>query len=241
MFQWTRAQRELSTAEVAQLTPEAIINDQVRTECVKRLKLINVTKRPKDNTNKAAVLVPLCIHNGKLGLLYTLRSNKVSTNRGQVSFPGGMKDKTDPTLEDTALRETWEELRIPKDSVDVWGSANLIERKHVTVLPVLGFIGEVNPKKLHVNTHEVEEAFVQPLEMLCEPAHCRFTQFKDNYTLPTYLGGDHKIWGLTAVITHVVLSALIPDVYKHKLVYLKSIDQVKQNSSTSTSSEAQKC
>lgn len=196
-----------------------------------------MTKKSINGVSQAAVLVPLCIHNGKLGLLYTLRSNKVSMNRGQVSFPGGKKDSNDATLEDTALRETWEELHIPMDTVDVWGSGNLVERKHVSVLPVLGFIGEIDPKNLPVNTHEVEEAFVQPLEKLCDPAFCRYTQFRDNYTLPTYIGGDHKIWGLTAVITHLVMNALVPGVYKHKIAYLKPIKG--DSEKTSTSSKAQ--
>lgn len=152
-------------------------------------------------------------------------------NRGQVSFPGGMKDKNDETLEDTALRETWEELKIPKSSVDVWGSGNLISRRDVTVLPVLGYIGEVDPKKLNVNKSEVEEAFVQPLEKLCDPALSRYTHFRNQYTLPTYLGGSHKIWGLTAIITHVIMSALLPDVYKNKLVFMTPIVGDKKSAS----------
>jgi nudix motif 8 len=200
-----------------QLTPEAIINDKVRNACIKRLKYTKVNEKNEDNPHKAAVLVPLCIHNGKLGLLYTLRSNKVSMNRGQVSFPGGMEDSNDKTLEDTALRETWEELQIPKYSINVWGTANLIKRKHVTVLPVLGYIGEIDPKSLKINKNEVEEAFVQPLEMLCDPKLCGYTHFRNSYILPTYLGGNYKIWGLTAVITHLIMNALVPGVYKHKL------------------------
>ncbi|KAL7293862.1 hypothetical protein TKK_0012916 [Trichogramma kaykai] len=212
------------------LSPEAILNDNVRTEFIKRLKLIKMTTKVHNTGNEAAVLIPFCIHNGKLGLLYTLRSNKVSTNRGQVSFPGGMKDKGDKCLEDTALRETWEELHIPKDSVEVWGSGNRIERKHVIVTPVVGFIGEVDPKSLKINQQEVEEAFVHPLEKFCDPALCRYTQFRNNYTLPTYLGGNHKIWGLTAVITHIVMNALLPNVYKHKIVNLPPLINYKYQS-----------
>ncbi|KAJ8675283.1 hypothetical protein QAD02_011069 [Eretmocerus hayati] len=221
---WVKSQRLLSHEGSMQLAPEAILNDQIKTECVKRLKSVHMTKKTKDKVSEAAVLVPLCTYNGKLGLLYTLRSNKVRANRGQVSFPGGMKDEKDKTLEDTALRETWEELNIARDTVEVWGSGNLIYRKNVTVMPVLGFVGKVDPKSLKVNAQEVQEAFFHPLEKLCDPALCRYTQFRDNYTLPTYLGGEHKIWGLTAVITHLVMSALVPDTYKHKLVYLKPIE-----------------
>ncbi|XP_011502134.1 PREDICTED: nucleoside diphosphate-linked moiety X motif 8, mitochondrial [Ceratosolen solmsi marchali] len=229
---WFNSQRQVSTKLLTQLTPGAIINNQAKVSCIKRLKCINQNDKTEESSNKAAVLVPLCIHNGKLGLLYTLRSHKVSMNRGQVSFPGGMKDSNDASLEDTALRETWEELQISKDIIDVWGTANLIKRKHVTVLPVLGYIGEIDPKSLQINKNEVEEAFVQPLEKLCDPKLCRYTSFKNSYVLPLYLGANYKIWGLTAVITHIVMNALVPDVYKNKLPLMQFVDDTKASSTT---------
>lgn len=174
---------------------------------------------------EAAILAPLCTYKGDLGFLYTLRSLRLNSNQGQVSFPGGKHDKTDATLIDTALRETWEELRIPISNVDVWTSSDLFIRKDVSVLPVLGYIGEIDPDKLNINTREVEEAFVLTLKNLCDPSLCRFTQFRNNFTLPTYLGGKHRIWGLTAAITHMMMTALVPDCYTHKITYLKPIEK----------------
>ncbi|XP_014211084.1 nucleoside diphosphate-linked moiety X motif 8-like isoform X1 [Copidosoma floridanum] len=218
--------RKLSSAEKALLSPEALLDGKIRSACVERLQNAQVFKPSKNSAIKsAAVLVPLCIHNGKLGLLYTLRSTKVSMNRGQVSFPGGMKDKNDATLEDTALRETEEELNIARSDIEIWGSGNLIVRKEMAVLPVLGFIGRVEPKSLKVNTNEVEKAFVQPLEKLCDLALCRYTQFRNNYTMPVYLVDNYKIWGLTAAITHIVMQALVPKVYKHNIIRLNLVSR----------------
>ena len=165
----------------------------------------------------AAVLVPLCMYKGELGFLYTLRSIKLASNRGQVSFPGGKKDEKDKSLEQTALRETWEELRIPESEVDVWSSANLIGRKDLNIMPVLGYIGEIDLAKVEINPHEVEEAFVISLEKLCDPAHFRYTQFRNGYQLPAYTGGKYRVWGLTGVITHMIMKALVPEVYKNEL------------------------
>ena len=173
---------------------------------------------------KAAILAPLCTFKGDLGFLFTLRSTKVSSNQGQVSFPGGMYDENDSSLIDTALRETWEELRIPKKNVDVWTSTDLFIRKDVSVLPVLGYIGEIDPAKLNINTHEVEEAFILTLKNLCDPSLCRYTQFRNNFTLPTYLGGKHRIWGLTAAITHLIMNSLVPECYAHKIKYLQPLE-----------------
>ncbi|KAK0084906.1 hypothetical protein PV326_006107 [Microctonus aethiopoides] len=208
------------------LRPDIILSDENREKCIKNLKIFRSLSESTENTKKAAVLVPLCLHNNELGLLYTLRSTKLNTNRGQVSFPGGIRDIEDKSFEDTALRETWEELKIPKDKVIIWSSATLIGRKHVNVMPILGYIGHVNPEHLKVNPQEVEEAFVVSLKNLCDPKQCSFTQFRNNYTLPTYLGGKYRIWGLTALITHIIMKALVPNVYRHELPFLQPIEQL---------------
>ncbi|XP_076168080.1 mitochondrial coenzyme A diphosphatase NUDT8 [Ptiloglossa arizonensis] len=205
------------------LKPEVVLSEENRKSFIEKFKTKKPAIKLNVKVNQAAVLVPLCKHKGELGFLYTLRSTKVTSNRGQVSFPGGMYDKEDLNLEETALRETWEELRIPREKIDVWTSSNMIDKKNLQVMPVFGYIGEVDPEKLEINTHEVEEASFVSLKNLCDLSLCRFTQFRDNYTLPVYLGGKYRIWGFTAAITHMVLNALVPDAYKHKLVYLQPI------------------
>ncbi|KAK2584245.1 hypothetical protein KPH14_006656 [Odynerus spinipes] len=227
-------QRGLGTIDALKLKPEVVLSEKNRKSCIDRFKLYKAMKKLEGDVSQAAVLIPFCIHRGELGLLYTLRSSKLNSNRGQVSFPGGMHDKTDRDLEETALRETWEELKIPKEKVDVWTRGNFIRGKRMNIMPVLGYIGEVDPGKLEINPDEVEEAFVVPLNTLCEPSLCRFTQFRDSYTLPTYLGGKHRIWGLTAAITHIAMSALLPEVYKHKPIYLKPVNLLKEKTSTSS-------
>ncbi|XP_015598472.1 nucleoside diphosphate-linked moiety X motif 8 [Cephus cinctus] len=217
----------LSAIHVAALRPEVVLSSENRKSCVRNLKQYLQPRRViQENASKAAVLVPLCIHKGELGLLYTLRSTKLNTNRGQVSFPGGMHDKNDSSLEETALRETWEELKIPQDKIDIWTSGNPIGRKDVTVFPVLGFVGEIDLDNLQLNPEEVEEAFVLSLKKLCDPASCHFTQFRNTYSLPSYTGGKHRVWGLTAAITHMVMCSLVPGIYKHRILYLQSIGQI---------------
>ncbi|XP_063990172.1 mitochondrial coenzyme A diphosphatase NUDT8 isoform X2 [Diachasmimorpha longicaudata] len=229
VFRIAQIQRNLSNEDsiqkVHRFHPDVILSPSSRNECIKRLqKAQTSTSLPSENQRTAAVLVPLCIYKNEMGLLYTLRSTKLRQNKGQVSFPGGMRDNSDNSFEETALRETWEELNIPKETVDVWSSANIVGRRHIHVMPVLGYIGHVDPQQLKFNPHEVEEAFVISLQSLCDPNHWGFTQFRNNYTLPAYSVAGRKIWGLTALITHIIMKALLPDVYRHKLQFVQSIE-----------------
>ncbi|CAL8092596.1 unnamed protein product [Orchesella dallaii] len=187
---------------------------------------------------KAAVLVPLC-HDvqGRPGILYNLRSETLNTHKGEISFPGGTVDPVDnDDFVAAALRETHEELGISGDKVDIWTTCRVFPTyvTNLGVTPVLGLInsGPVDADNLNINPDEVDHAFVIPLDHLCnssnweeiDPPRIPGASFK----LPIYtnmqaiskgLQGIH-LWGLTAFITHVVLSALIPQKYTRQVSYL---------------------
>lgn len=202
-----------------------VLSEENKKNCIERLKKIKIPyKKQNKNLKDAAVLVPFCIVNGEFSLLYTLRSSDLKRHRGQVSFPGGVKDSSDINLEITAVRETEEELGIGRETVEVWGHGNPIIGTEFTVFPVLGFIGELDLKSLKPNPSEVELAFILSLKHLCDPRNTRYTQFRSSrengYVLPVYVNGECRVWGMTALITHIVLSALIPDKYKNVLTYI---------------------
>lgn len=67
------------------LRAEIVLSEANRKSCIEKLRSRQFPKVQKP-VPEAAVLVPLCIHNGELGLLYTLRSMKLTVNRGQVGY-----------------------------------------------------------------------------------------------------------------------------------------------------------
>lgn len=72
------------------LTKEFILNDEIRTNCVEKMKktATHIT-RPRKSEKSAAVLVPIVIENDKqISLLYTQRSGKLRNHVRQVAFPG---------------------------------------------------------------------------------------------------------------------------------------------------------
>lgn len=178
------------------------------------------------STRKAAILIPLCIVEGKVSLLYTLRAASLNSHRGQVSFPGGVQDAIDDaSYEATALRETHEEIGIGADEFRIWGRGNevLASNGRTRVLPIIGQLrkGVLDVERLVVNRHEVDDVFAVALQDLCDPRWCGHTQFRGAYSVPVYVGGKRRIWGFTAYITHMFLTALLPaEAYHNRVKYI---------------------
>ncbi|MBK7791236.1 MAG: CoA pyrophosphatase [Betaproteobacteria bacterium] len=150
----------------------------------------------------AAVLVPLVNRPAGLQVLLTQRTAHLSDHAGQISFPGGRAEPSDPSLAGTALRETEEEVGLPASAVSVLG--RLPDYETVTgyrVTPVVGWVDP--PFTLRPDPHEVADVFEVPLDFLLDPAHQQrhFRTLgetrRDYWAIPWQ---DRYIWGATAAM-----------------------------------------
>ncbi|CAI9723834.1 nucleoside diphosphate-linked moiety X motif 8-like isoform X2 [Octopus vulgaris] len=134
----------------------------------------------KKGFKRAAILIPMCMIDGQLSLLLTLRSIHLKNHRGEVSFPGGMMDRSDADLTVTALRETHEEIGLDPKLIDVWGTMHPLSNSAASreVTPVVGFGGDINLNSLHINSNEVEKVFFTTIKDLCDPNNQQTTQFR---------------------------------------------------------------
>ncbi len=118
----------------------------------------------------ASVLVPLVERDDGLHVLLTRRTDHLHDHAGQVSFPGGRVDPGDVDVVDTALRETQEEVGLPRERVQVLGPLNTYSTvSSYVVTPIVGLIRP--PFDLALDAFEVAEAFEVPLSFLMTPAH----------------------------------------------------------------------
>lgn len=200
-------------------------------ESIKKLKLGTVQPaRPDSEIRRSSILIPLCTSKGgKPSLLFTLRSNRLPRHRGYVCFPGGMEHAEDIDPVDTALRETEEELGVSRGKVEVFGTFPTFynPRDKLSMTVVLGMLGETGrdidlKADLNVNDAEVQLAFVRTLEELCDKSNLRYTQFRNrhgggDYSMPVFLAGQFKVWGLTAMVLNAFLRTLLPDSYHHEV------------------------
>lgn len=159
------------------------------------------TRPPREpSLRPAAVLVPLVERPDGLTVLLTKRTDHLHDHAGQVSFPGGRVEAHDDDAIATALRETEEEIGLPRDFVRIAGYLDAYETGtgfHIT--PVVGF---VRPGfRLELDSFEVAEAFEVPLAFILDEAnhqrHSRVWQGRRRhyYAMPY---GDKYIWGATA-------------------------------------------
>ena len=148
----------------------------------------------------AAVLVPLVFYDDGVTVLLTQRTESLKSHSGQISFPGGRRETTDRTPEDTALRETEEEIGLPRGQVELVGRLSTHDTgTGYRVMPVVGLIAP--PFPLQPEPSEVAEVFEVPLDHVLEPANHSFETrihrgSERQFCVMPY--GDYFIWGLTA-------------------------------------------
>ena len=157
-----------------------------------------------DASGQYAVLVPLVEREGKLHILYEVRSQDMRRQPGEVCFPGG-RIEGDETPEACAIRETEEELGIPTASITVLGRLDFVaHRANFIMYPVLA---RVVPLEHIVHNPPLEYSYALeprppadfPYQLIGIPRGYRWQQGRE--TVPVYLWQGHAIWGLTGRIT----------------------------------------
>lgn len=196
---------------------EKFLSDDHLKKCIQKFSSLKLIPSRKKYEKTASVLIPLCHVNNDLCLLYTLRTSSMKRHGGQISFPGGMCDG-DETSEETASREAEEEVGVLRQNVKMYGCGAAIIRSGVLITPTVAYIGHIGANNLKINKKEVQYAFAVPLSMLCDPNCCKYTQFRNSYTLPVFLVDGFRIWGVTGFLTHIFLKCLLDDVYKLELL-----------------------
>lgn len=158
--------------------------------------------------SSAAVLLPLVMREQGLQVLLTRRTAHLRQHAGQISFPGGRSEDTDAGPEATALRETEEEIGIPRERIELIGRLPVYTT--VTSFQVTPMVGLLRPDfRLRLDAGEVAEAFEVPLQFLMTPAHHQLHRFvydggeRQFLSMPwtePHTQAEYFIWGATAAM-----------------------------------------
>lgn len=193
--------------------------------------------KPTQNTREArkpvpaGVLIPLLIHEktkapvsttsfclksnqGPISLpstteiVFTVRAQTVEHHKGQISFPGGVFETTDASLECTALREAFEEIGLPPEQVEI--VAELPEVPTVaTDFQIKPFVGLVRQRPIFKpNPQEIGQILLVPLAHLFAPENSKLEYYERGgarFPMRAYHYGQHRIWGATGRVLQTLL------------------------------------
>jgi len=169
--------------------------------------LLNGPPRP------AAVLIPMLEAEDGWRLLF-IRRTEIEGDRhsGQVAFPGGRQDPSDPSVEAAALREAHEEIGLDPADVQVLGKiVSFLTISNYVVTPVVGKIPW--PYPVQAQPDEVDRIFTIPLAWLADPANREELkrELPDNQEISvTYFNpyDNETLWGASARFTVYFLKTL---------------------------------
>jgi len=165
-----------------------------------------------DGFRRAAVLIPLAWKDGEWQVLFTRRTETVQSHKGQVSFPGGVMESGDRTLEDTARRETYEEIGLGTDQIRIVGRLHDYPTiSDFLVTPIVGLIPW--PVSFQLSAEEVQRVFFVPLHWLANPTHFEERPYlRQNGKVEPVIYYQHydgeMVWGVTGRITINFLNIL---------------------------------
>jgi 8-oxo-dGTP pyrophosphatase MutT (NUDIX family) len=149
----------------------------------------------------AGVLVALYVNDGRVHAVFTRRRDDLRRHPGEISFPGGRHDDTDPDLLATALREAEEEIGLASSAVQVLGALQPTPTI-ATGYAIYPFVGLIEPGLAWTpSAREVAEVLELALDdLLAGYGRRRLLRRGVPIRTDTYVVGDDLIWGATARI-----------------------------------------
>ncbi len=172
---------------------------------------------------KSSVLVPIINIHKEPHLLFEVRSHQLKNQPGEVCFPGG-KVEPGENFQQSAIRETIEELNIKRQNIELIGRLDpIITTFNMIVYPFCAFLHNIQFEDINYSIDEVDSIFTVPLKHLITqsplthklkistvpdndfPFHLiqegkNYKWGVTNHYIHFYQYENHVIWGVTAKI-----------------------------------------
>jgi 8-oxo-dGTP pyrophosphatase MutT (NUDIX family) len=165
----------------------------------------------QESVKQGGVLILLYPYRDSLHTVLIKRSEYEGVHSGQVSFPGGMHEKGDGSLADTALREAMEETGLTPETATVIGQLTPL---HIPVSNILVFpfvaVSYKRPDFFH-DPSEVQYLIETPIDELLNPMNCKTKIMRiqgETVDVPYFDIQDNHIWGATAMIISEFLEVI---------------------------------
>ncbi len=175
-----------------------IMSPPERTDLVKNINFSTI------NPKKAAVMMLFYPKENKTHLVLIIRNSYKGVHSAQIAFPGGKVETSDFNFQETALRETEEEVGVLRDKISVIRAFTeiYIPPSNFMVYPFLGFSEE--ELVFLPDPEEVAGIIELPLtDFLNENFvvnHLMSTSYSVDIQVPAFKIKEHLVWGATAMM-----------------------------------------
>ena len=157
-----------------------------------------------NNPKKAAVLALFYPNeDNETCFLLTLRASYKGAHSAQISFPGGKIENTDKDLEETALRESFEEVGIFQNSVNIIRELTdvYIPPSNFLATPFLGYTNKRPDFTLNFEVQKTIEVLVSDLLSDTNISTTNITNaYMKDVIVPCYKLNNFIVWGATAMM-----------------------------------------
>ncbi|MFV8340772.1 NUDIX hydrolase [Flavobacterium sp. XS2P39] len=157
-----------------------------------------------EKSRKAAVMMLFYPKNGRVHLVLIVRSSYDGTHSSQIAFPGGKFEAEDEVFENTALRETHEEIGILPGSIEIIKSFTelYVPPSNFMVHPFFGISRE--EISFIPDPNEVANIIELPLSVFLSDEIIISAEMETSYagkiTVPAFKIEEHIVWGATAMM-----------------------------------------
>lgn len=178
---------------------------------IKELSDIDMSQVQPQKAGVMAVFYPGT--EGFTQLVLILRKSYKGVHSNQIGFPGGRVEDVDRDLKETALRETEEEVGIPRNEIQVIKKLSelYIPPSNFSVQPFLGIV-EKYPSMVPQET-EVEEILEVRLSDFLDDRNIitqnLSTSYAKNIDVPAYKLNGHIVWGATGMMLSEIRELLL--------------------------------
>jgi 8-oxo-dGTP pyrophosphatase MutT (NUDIX family) len=116
----------------------------------------------EDEYFRSVVLLLLISIEGEWHIVFQKRAAGIRQG-GEISLPGGQADASDKRPQDTAIRETQEELGIPANKIQILGQLDTVLAPYGVMVEVFVGYADIQVTDMKLNNEEVEYVFSVPL------------------------------------------------------------------------------